>query len=1097
MTTPDPTLAQIHLAASVSGTQEVQALQKSINGVTAAEDKLAVSQEAVSRKGASYLAYLAKVEAAHGKTREEIMRATAQQRGVGAQAEPIIQSIVNKNEAQKQMQALAARQAEGAAMIAAMQQKVSGFGKTPEALTQERAAMLGVEEQAKKLSAQLALLNAVQAATTEAAAKEAARQAEGAAILASVQQKLDNFGKTSGQLLLEKAAMAGVGDQARTLTAELERLQAQQTAMAEATAREADVEAQRRAFIASLEQELLVRTKTRSEIQTMRAAELGVTAETETVRHALVQAGIDGEHSFQRMILSGGVFRELIVLIHESLIMGNWSRFGGSMMVLAERTGVSTAIFTAMGLSVIGAATSVIALTAAMFEGERQSTAFARAISLTGDFAGITEGQFNQMAESIGTEIPGSVLKARSAMLDLIKTGQFSGQTLEDVGRAAVEFSKYSGDSAEQSAAYFAQMKKGVADWAEKANESYHFLTVGQYDQIAALERLGQVQAAEKLAADDFYTQMSQTATQNLGAIEEAVNGVSIAFHNLWNYMESFGRMATPQSTLDALLIQKKNMQEYGQGSLYASMDPGAAATLADNRGPGAPASLPIATSMAQLDKQIAAARAAVAAANKAASAKSALDLVNQQSISASAGVENLVAPDDPLSKGMDQLYAWRKQLQAAIKAGTENPKADPNYQQNINFVNGGSVWQHAVAKIQYQYGRQAGSYGNDKQLNNIPLADTSRLQTQLSLMEQMAKATHKTETATLQLEIAQGKLSGFTQAQIGQLQTLATRHDQLVSAQEQVELNTRFTEKDNDILIDNAKLKQQLKQLQATGRVSDLSQIDQVNIEASRGDLVGLSPDELKQLRANALGNDTLTKEITDTKRTATYGTENAFSTYVDDATNAGAEINRVWTDTFTGMQDLLTRTLEGGQVGFRDFTRSIVTDLLSMEVQKNIMSPIVSALGSLGGGKNGAGFSSVIGDIGSFFSMSKFANGGIMTHLGSLPLHRYANGGIANTPQMAMFGEGRGPEAYVPLPDGRSIPVTMKGGANGGASGNVTNHITINSDGSTQVSAESSKRMAKAITVAVQQEMIRQAQDGGILSSTGGVFGGGAFQR
>ena len=48
-----------------------------------------------------------------------------------------------------------------------------------------------------------------------------------------------------------------------------------------------------------------------------------------------------------------------------------------------------------------------------------------------------------------------------------------------------------------------------------------------------------------------------------------------------------------------------------------------------------------------------------------------------------------------------------------------------------------------------------------------------------------------------------------------------------------------------------------------------------------------------------------------------------------------------------------------------------------------------------------------------------------------GPLPLRSYAGGGVANTPQLALFGEGRTPEAYVPLPDGRSIPVTMSGGA------------------------------------------------------------------
>lgn len=58
---------------------------------------------------------------------------------------------------------------------------------------------------------------------------------------------------------------------------------------------------------------------------------------------------------------------------------------------------------------------------------------------------------------------------------------------------------------------------------------------------------------------------------------------------------------------------------------------------------------------------------------------------------------------------------------------------------------------------------------------------------------------------------------------------------------------------------------------------------------------------------------------------------------------------------------------------------------------------------------------------------SLFKFADGGVMTNAGPMPLRRYAGGGVANSPQLAMYGE-RGPEAYVPLPDGRSIPVKMK---------------------------------------------------------------------
>lgn len=74
-------------------------------------------------------------------------------------------------------------------------------------------------------------------------------------------------------------------------------------------------------------------------------------------------------------------------------------------------------------------------------------------------------------------------------------------------------------------------------------------------------------------------------------------------------------------------------------------------------------------------------------------------------------------------------------------------------------------------------------------------------------------------------------------------------------------------------------------------------------------------------------------------------------------------------------------------------------------------------------------------------------FANGGIMTNAGAIPLHKYANGGIATKPQVALYGEGSKPEAYVPLPDGRTIPVTLKGKSDAGTTEqHNTYNITIN---------------------------------------------------
>jgi hypothetical protein len=73
-----------------------------------------------------------------------------------------------------------------------------------------------------------------------------------------------------------------------------------------------------------------------------------------------------------------------------------------------------------------------------------------------------------------------------------------------------------------------------------------------------------------------------------------------------------------------------------------------------------------------------------------------------------------------------------------------------------------------------------------------------------------------------------------------------------------------------------------------------------------------------------------------------------------------------------------------------------------------------------------------------------TQYAGGGIMTPYGNLPLRAYDDGGIATRPMAAIFGEGSMHEAYVPLPDGRTIPVslqTRQGGGDGGRSGPTYN--------------------------------------------------------
>lgn len=96
------------------------------------------------------------------------------------------------------------------------------------------------------------------------------------------------------------------------------------------------------------------------------------------------------------------------------------------------------------------------------------------------------------------------------------------------------------------------------------------------------------------------------------------------------------------------------------------------------------------------------------------------------------------------------------------------------------------------------------------------------------------------------------------------------------------------------------------------------------------------------------------------------------------------------------------------------------------------------------------------------------------------------YSTGGIAKGPQAGYPTVLHGTEAVVPLPDGKTIPVTMQGGM--GQQNNVTVNVAIDGNGNaTQDQEGSGIDLGKAVAAAVQSELINQKRAGGILSPYG----------
>lgn len=135
-------------------------------------------------------------------------------------------------------------------------------------------------------------------------------------------------------------------------------------------------------------------------------------------------------------------------------------------------------------------------------------------------------------------------------------------------------------------------------------------------------------------------------------------------------------------------------------------------------------------------------------------------------------------------------------------------------------------------------------------------------------------------------------------------------------------------------------------------------------------------------------------------------------------------------WLDDFSNR---LTEFVRTGKASFSDFAESIIEDIIRIQIQAQLAGLIGGASGGFSVTEGIAGQTNYGGGalgVVTGNEFDTFATGGIMTAHGKLPLRAYSAGGIANSPQLALFGEGRTPEAYVPLPDGKNIPVMMKGG-------------------------------------------------------------------
>ena len=168
-----------------------------------------------------------------------------------------------------------------------------------------------------------------------------------------------------------------------------------------------------------------------------------------------------------------------------------------------------------------------------------------------------------------------------------------------------------------------------------------------------------------------------------------------------------------------------------------------------------------------------------------------------------------------------------------------------------------------------------------------------------------------------------------------------------------------------------------------------------------------------------------------------------------------------------FKGISDGITELVVNGTMNFREFAASLLRDMARIIMQQIVMKSLMQAIGFGGGGI----------DSSSFLLSNPTQYNTSAVNIGSQGFGRaslMAKGGI--TQGLSIAGEA-GPEAVVPLPDGRSIPVTMQGGV-----GNVV--VNVDASGTKAEGDDAkSRRFGELLANAVKEEIIQQKRPGGLL--------------
>jgi phage-related minor tail protein len=472
-------------------------------------------------------------------------------------------------------------------MVAASLQQIAVVDNSTSSLDLNAASVRAAADESVNYARAVAAANAQMSQPQTGTAVSSVASEESLKYVASLQRQYDMLGKNAAEIAEYEAALKGgtqaVQAQAAAIAGNAEALR-EQIAAEQKNGQAADT------FIASLKAQTAAIGLNKSELLAMRAAQLGVSEEAAPLIDALGKAGDGakgaGGHMDGFSLSSNAARREVIVLAHE-LSQGNFSKFGGSMMVLAESTGAASLLFSAAGLTAAALTVAVAGVGYAAIKGASEQKEMADALILTNDYAGVTSDGLNDLAHAAAAS-GGSLNEAKKAVTELASSGKFTGDQIGYISEAAVAMEKATGKSIDSTIAQFeslavqsegssARSTDVISRATLKLDDTYHFLTEAVYEQIVALEKEGDAKGASALATETFAKATKDRADEindNLGTIAKKWNAIKESINGAVDALGDLGKKQTPAIQVASI---KKEIASIDNGT-YTDSDEGAPA---------------------------------------------------------------------------------------------------------------------------------------------------------------------------------------------------------------------------------------------------------------------------------------------------------------------------------------------------------------------------------------------------------------------------------------------------------------------------------------------------------------------------------------